>query len=182
MGEILKRTSVPLSYSWLYREGAPRMLMQMLNIYGTIEVPGDGNNPVILAWADTLGIKDYKHDSIAWCGLAMAIVAHRAGKEVPKGALWAKSWGSFGRPAKIPMLGDVMVFARKGGGAHVTMYIGEDEKTYFCMGGNQGNRVSIVRIQRARQLVTRRPIYREQPINVRRVFLEGKGEISTNEQ
>jgi uncharacterized protein (TIGR02594 family) len=110
----------------------------------------------------------------------MAVIAKRAGKDVPKSPLWALSWATFGKPANRPMLGDVLTFKRNGGG-HVSLYVGEDSSGYHCLGGNQSDAVTITRIAKSRLHSARRPIYNVQPANVRSVTLASTGAISTNE-
>jgi uncharacterized protein (TIGR02594 family) len=176
---------LPSKYAWLAKEGAPRMLIEALELYGTLETVGTKNNPTILAWAKEVGkdIQDvYTADSIPWCGLFMAVVAKRAAKEWPKTPLWALSWATFGKKVPEPMLGDVLVFTRQGGG-HVALYVGEDETAYHCLGGNQSDKVCISRIAKNRLYTARRPIYAiGQPANVRKVILKSDGELSSNEQ
>ena len=76
--------SIPTQYNWLLNEPAPKMLLEALKLYGTLETPGNSSNPIIIGWAKELGIdNDYSSDEIPWCGLEMAIVAKRAGKDVP---------------------------------------------------------------------------------------------------
>ena len=86
---------------------------------------------------------------VPWCGLFMAVVAQRAGKEIPKNDLSALAWANFGVKADTAMLGDVLVFKRKGGG-HVGLYCSEDDNYYYVLGGNQGDRVSIAKIDKKR--------------------------------
>ncbi len=115
---------LPSRYAWLAREPGPKMIVEALKLFGTMEKPGAANNPTIVAWAKEVGgeVADvYKADSIPWCGLFMAVVAKRAGKEPPKHPLWALSWSAFGAKAPAPALGDVLVFVRSGGG-HVGLY------------------------------------------------------------
>jgi uncharacterized protein (TIGR02594 family) len=175
---------LPSRYGWLAREPGPKMLIEALKLFGTIEGAGNKNNATILAWAKEVGgeVKDvYSQDSIPWCGLFMAVVATRAGKDVPKHPLWALSWSAWGAKVDRPMLGDVLTFTRNGGG-HVTMCVGEDDASYYCLGGNQSDSVCITRIAKARLYAARRPLYREQPANVRVVKLASNGAaLSTNE-
>lgn len=178
--------SLPKQYQWLNQEQGPKMIIEALAYYGEMEVSGSGNNPVIMAWARELSIqKQYTNDDTAWCGLFMAIVAKRAGKQLPFSnleALWARNWVKFGVPTAKAMLGDVLVFQRPNGGGHVGLYVGEDRLAYHVLGGNQGNRVSIVRILKVRMVASRRPVYSiAQPSNVRQILLEQSGSISTNE-
>lgn len=177
-------TQLPPTYRWLADEPGPKMLREALSLYGTLEVPGVGNSPAILAWVAQVGEKGlgapYRHDSTPWCGAFMAIVAQRAGKPLPPIPLRAMSWLAFGVPSSTPMLGDVLVFARSGGG-HVALYTGEDDRAYHCLGGNQSDAVTIARIAKTRLHAARRPGYRSQPANVRRVILSSAGALSQNE-
>jgi uncharacterized protein (TIGR02594 family) len=174
---------LPSRYGWLAREPGPKMLVAALKLFGTLEKPGSANNPTIVAWAKEVGgeVADvYKADSIPWCGLFMAVVAKRAGKEVPKHPLWALSWSAFGARSPDASLGDVLVFTRNGGG-HVGLYAGEDKTAFHVLGGNQSDRVCITRVAKARLYAVRRPLYRVQPANVRSIVLEASGALSLNE-
>lgn len=174
--------NLPLQYKWLLDEPGPKMLLEFLKIYGVAEVDGDGDNPTILAWAKETRLNAvYKHDSTAWCGLEMAVIAKRAGKPVPTNPLWALNWAKFGvKVTDGAKLGDVLVFKRKGGG-HVALYVGEDDICYHCAGGNQSNKSNIVRKDKARLYAIRRPIYINQPANVRKVYLSPEGAIDNRE-
>jgi uncharacterized protein (TIGR02594 family) len=174
---------LPSRYAWLAREPGPKMIVEALKLFGTMEKPGSANNPTIVAWAREVGgeVADvYKADSIPWCGLFMAVVAKRAGKEPPKHPLWALSWSAFGAKTDMPALGDVLVFTRSGGG-HVGLYVGEDASAYHVLGGNQSDSVCITRIAKARLYAARRPLYRVEPANVRPIRLEATGALSLNE-
>lgn len=175
---------LPTAYAWLANESGPRMLVEALKLYGTTEKAGSANNPVILHWAEELGMKDYTADSIPWCGLFIAKVAHEAGKDVAQGALMARSWLRWGAESKTPALGDVLVFwrgSRRGISGHVGLYVGEDAQAYHVLGGNQGDAVSIVRISKSRLLGARRQYRVGPPANVRRVRLMANGGLSGNE-
>lgn len=171
---------LPKTYSWLATEPGPKMITEALKLYGTRERQGSGNNPVILEWARELGLRDYTADSIPWCGLFVSICAHRAGKPLAASPLWARSWAKWGSPSPDAALGDVLVFARNGGG-HVALYVGEDENYYHCLGGNQGDAVSIVRVSKSRCIAVRRFYSAGAPANVRPVNLAANGTPSTNE-
>jgi uncharacterized protein (TIGR02594 family) len=174
--------ALPSDYIWLLNEPGPKMLLEALKLYGIKEVPGPGDNPVILEWAKETGLqRDYKHDATAWCGLAMAVIAKRAGKQVPPGPLWALNWAAFGNKVTDgAKLGDVIVSKRQGGG-HVAIYVGEDAECYHCLGGNQSDMVNIVRKPKTRVYAIRRPVYVNQPVNVRKVLLSDSGSIDNNE-
>jgi uncharacterized protein (TIGR02594 family) len=175
-------------YQWLAAEGGPKMLNEAINLIDVIETPGTANNPVIIAWAKEVGADVaavYKSDEIPWCGLFMAVVVKRSGRQVVKDPLWALNWGTFGTHAETPMLGDVLCFVRttpdgkKAG--HVAIYVGEDAKCYHILGGNQSDKVCIVRKDKSQLYVARRPNYINQPKNVRQIILPESGELSTKE-
>lgn len=171
--------NLPEQYKWLSKEPGPKMLMEAIKLYGIKEVIGSIHNPVILSWAEQLGLKQYKADEIPWCGLFVAYLALMAGKIPVKDPLWAQNWGNWGKPSE-PELGAVLVFVRNGGG-HVGLYVGEDLECYHVLGGNQGNAVSITRIIKKRCTAIRALYKVGKPENVRRIWLTASGEVSTNE-
>jgi uncharacterized protein (TIGR02594 family) len=173
-------SKLPTQYAWLAQEPGPRMLVEALKLYGTTEKSGPGNNPVILAWAGECGIRGYGADSIPWCGLFVAICAHRAGKPLPPNPLWARDWATWGEPSLKPALGDVLVFRRDSGG-HVGLYVGEDGLAYHVLGGNQGDAVSIKRIAKNRLIAAQRLYSVGVPDNVRTLRLAASGALSRNE-
>jgi uncharacterized protein (TIGR02594 family) len=161
----------------------PRMVTEARPLLGTLEKPGLANNPTILAWAKELGLEHgYTADSVPWCGLFMALVAHRAGKAPPLNPLWALNWCHFGLPAGQPCLGDVLVFMRNGGG-HVGMYVGEDHAGYYrVLGGNQSDKVCVERIAKSRLHDARIPPFNiGMPESRHPIILDGWGRISENE-
>lgn len=173
---------LPQHYRWLADEPAPRLIIEGLKEFGVKEVPGDGDNPVILSWAKEVGLeRSYREDIVPWCGLYMAVIAKRAGKDVPATPLWARSWAHWGYPSPEAQLGDVLVFTR-GGGGHVGLYVGEDSACYHVLGGNQSDMVCITRILKSRCIAVRRQYTYGPPKNVRRIVLEASGEISRNER
>ena len=176
--------NIPKKYAWLDDEKSPRILNEALRHYGVKEFDGNKNNPLILDWARELGLSGfYTSDSIPWCGLFMALVATRAGWDVPKGvlALRAREWEKWGNKAETAMLGDVLVFARKGGG-HVGLYVGENKTSYYVLGANQNNEVNIITIDKKRCVAVRRSPWKvAQPSNVRQIFLDTKEKLSHNE-
>jgi uncharacterized protein (TIGR02594 family) len=171
-----------MSYAWLKKETAPKILVEAVKHIGVKEIVGKQHNPTILSWAKALGLeKVYTNDEIPWCGLFVAYCAHAAGLDVVKHPLWALNWNKYGNVAKVAMLGDVLTFTRNGGG-HVGIYVGEDATHYHVLGGNQNNSVSVSRIAKDRLSQARRTAWKvAQPASVRVVHLEAKGVITTNE-
>jgi uncharacterized protein (TIGR02594 family) len=171
-----------MSYAWLKKETAPKILVEAVKHIGVKEIVGKQHNPTILSWAKVLGLeKVYTNDEIPWCGLFVAYCAHASGLQVVKHPLWALNWNKFGNVAQVPMLGDVLTFTRNGGG-HVGIYVGEDNTHYHVLGGNQNNSVSVSRIAKDRLSQARRTAWKiAQPASVRVVHLAAKGVVTTNE-
>lgn len=176
-------------YQWLQKELGPRHLLKAVELYGTEEVVGPIHNPVIMGWAKETALeKVYTSDEIPWCGLYAAIVMKRSDipgspRPIPNNPLRALSWNNFGVQVNSDnaMLGDVLTFTRNGGG-HVGFYVGEDDTAFHVLGGNQGNKVSIVRINKSRLSQVRRPLYHTKPLNIRKIYLDSNGtQLSTNE-
>jgi hypothetical protein len=74
-------------------------------------------------------------------------------------AVCAKDWARW--RANLAS-GAVLVFDRADGG-HVGLYVGADLTSYQVLGGNQGDRVSIMRLERSRCVARRWPINRPEP-------------------
>lgn len=192
---------IPKKFAYLLQEPlAPLMVRIGLDMLGLIEGAGDIDNPVITAFADEVARAHpttynrwagdfYNKDSIPWCGLWMAVVACRAAQGraerlPPPKYLAALSWSSWGVPVALEeaSVGDVMVLVRQGGG-HVTMNVGMTPggKSFFGLGANQNNRVSIAEFGCDRVYAVRRPPYLERPPGARRVFVDSSGTLSTDE-
>lgn len=178
---------LPAEYKWLESlpDGEPpKVIVEGLSLMGMTEIAGKDHNPAILGMARALGIDAiYKSDEVAWCGLFAAYCLTRAGKFIPlKGwdLLRALKFKAFGIPVSEAMLGDVLIFQREGGG-HVGFYIAESKNSYFVLGGNQSNKVSITEIDKNRCAGIRRPVYINQPRSVNKYVLTSTGQLSTNE-
>lgn len=130
-------------------------LQEARRLLGVREKVGPGSNHIILDWATAAGIP-YKSDDIAWCGLFVAhcISATLSGETLPANPLGAQNWKRFGGPCAAQP-GAVLVFWREKPSSwkgHVGFYVGEDAAAYYVLGGNQGDKVSVVRIARDRLL------------------------------
>lgn len=172
-----------MNYEWLKKETAPRHLVEAVKLLGTKEVPGIKSNPAIMAWAKEVGIEDiYRNDDMAWCGLFVAVTILRAGRDPLRryAAIRAREWQNWGIEADEAELGDLLVFIRNGGG-HVGYYVGEDEKCYHVLGGNQSNTVNVMRLEKVRCIAIRRPQYNNKPANIRSISLAATGQVSSNE-
>jgi len=51
--------TLPQRYNWLYNESSPKMLVEAIRHYGTLELKGKGSNPNIKAWAKEVGVSGW---------------------------------------------------------------------------------------------------------------------------
>ncbi len=174
-------------YAWLSTlADAPIMIKEAVKLgkLNTHEIPGPKFNPEILKLAEIAGVLNiYKNDDVAWCAVAQTAICILANKDVPftgYDRLRAVSFLKFGTPIADPVLGDILVFTRTGGG-HVGMYIGEDEECYHVVGGNQSNQYNITRILKSRLSGARRPKYNIMPKAAKKYFLSPTGKVSLDE-
>lgn len=170
-----------MSHDYIYKLEGPNVILEARRLIGVKEIPGPKHNKEIMAWADEVEV-DYNDDETPWCGLFVAVVMKRAAKPVVKGPLWARGWLNWGNVVKgDPVLGDLLVFDRGKGKGHVGFYVGEDKTAYHVLGGNQGNEVSIDRIEKSRLLGVRNFYAKAQPAYCKRIFVSSDGALSTNE-
>jgi len=148
---------------------------------GVAEIVGPKNNPTIMAWAKKLGAKilgiNVTDDESPWCGLFVAQCMNEVGIKPASVAVRASSWDKWGVRV-VPTLGCVLRFQRPGGG-HVGFYVGENKTHYLVLGGNQGNKVSIASIEKARCVEARWPT--GLPGTTKPVFTTITGAASQNE-
>ncbi len=130
---------------------------------GTREAPGAANSPTIMGWAKRLGTKvlgiAYNADSVPWCGVFVAACMQEARLPSAPIAVRASAWATYGQKLRFDRLapGAILVFQRTGGG-HVGFYVGEDTTAYHVLGGNQGDAVTIMRIEKVRCVAARWPV------------------------
>jgi len=98
---------------------------------------------------------------LPWCGDAMDTALELALPKEPRpGRLgenpyWAKNWALLG-VSTLPCYGAIAAFVRPSGG-HVGVLVGQTAKQYLVLGGNQGDSVSKVLIDKTRCIATRWP-------------------------
>lgn len=124
-----------------------QLLKIAFNELGTEEIVGEQNNPEVLKYARETGISGITSDEIAWCSTFINWVAMKAGLQYTKKAN-ARSWLNVGQKVNSPEPGDIVVFWRESPQSwkgHVAIFLGisPDRKRVYCLGGNQGNRVSV---------------------------------------
>ena len=183
--------ALPDRYAWLLKEPGPKMVVEALKLYGKGQMqPGwveEANFVRGTPYANQ-EIDLYNDDSISWSGLAMAIAAARSAEGQPdlyppNNYLAALAWTSWGEAIAEDkaMLGDVLVFVRSGGG-HVAIYVGEDSGAFHILGANEPDAFNITRKAKSTLYAVRRPSYRNQPANVRKIFMGDDGPLCVNEQ
>ena len=124
-----------------------QLLKIAFNELGTEEIVGNQDNPEVLKYANDTGITGITNDEIPWCSTFVNWVAWKAGLQFTKKAN-ARSWLNVGTKVTSPEPGDVVVFWRESPQSwkgHVGIFLGvsADRKRVYCLGGNQGNRVSV---------------------------------------
>ena len=114
---------------------------------GQIEIKGDEHNTSIVNYAKEAGFEWVNDDETPWCSIFVNWCAEKADLK-GTGKANARSWLLAGSPTINPEPGDIVVFWRdridswKG---HVGIFLGYSKNTtrVYCLGGNQGNQVSI---------------------------------------
>jgi uncharacterized protein (TIGR02594 family) len=124
-----------------------QLLKIAFNELGTEEIVGEKHNPQVLKYASDTNIKGITTDEIAWCSTFVNWVAWKSGLQY-SGKANARSWLNVGTKVTIPEPGDIVVFWRESPQSwkgHVGIFMGFsfDKKRVYCLGGNQGNRVSV---------------------------------------
>ena len=123
----------------------PRWLVLARSHIGVTERPGDEHEPLILHWLTTtsLGRWGRGRDETPWCSAFVNAMLERAGLEGTKSAM-ARSWLGWGVPCE-PRIGAVVVLPRgQPPAGHVGFVSSLRAGAMEVLGGNQGNRVSVV--------------------------------------
>ncbi|SDG82160.1 C40 family peptidase [Psychroflexus sediminis] len=129
---------------------------------GVKEVSGSGANEKIIQYAKDCNFIDYTSDETAWCSLFINWVAHKA-RVKRSHSLAARSWLLTGVPTDHPEPGDIVIFWRESLDSwkgHVGIFMGfsQDGHRIYCLGGNQGNQVSVTAYPSSQLLGFRRPV------------------------
>jgi len=115
---------------------------------GQKEIEGPEDNDTIVGYAKESGFDWVNDDETAWCSIFVNWVAMKAGLKRSELAN-ARSWLNVGLNVDdSPEPGDVVIFWRgseDGWQGHVGFYFGfsQDGTRVYCLGGNQGNQVSL---------------------------------------
>jgi uncharacterized protein (TIGR02594 family) len=165
----------------------PPWFNELLGMMGTHETR---DHAALSLWLASDGATVGDPSSIPWCGDAVETAIRLAlpGIPVPENPYLASNWTKWGVPCK-PALGCLLVFWRGSPDSwqgHIGFYAGESDSSYYVLGGNQKNSVSIAPISktRLRKGGSRWPdhtMHPDVPPPSDRVVRMSGGTISTNE-
>ncbi len=134
----------------------PPWIARARSYLGLAEIPGPGTHPTIARWLGALG-GWWSDDETAWCGTFVAACLTETGQPKPRAWFRARAYLEYGHQIDRMAYGSIVVFER-GGGGHVGFVVGRDARNrVMCLGGNQGNRVSIAPFETWRILGYRWP-------------------------
>ena len=124
-------------------DGDPPWFNCMTKMLGLYEAPGAADNPAIIKMAQACGGKikrDYVHDSIPWCALALNYALEAEGFP-GNDSLWALDFRNYGHRLAGPARGAIATKKRSGGG-HVFLVVGRTKDGMIIgRGGNQSDMV-----------------------------------------
>lgn len=115
---------------------------------GQKEISGPEHNPTIINYAKEAGFSWVNDDETPWCSIFVNWVANKAGLKGSNEAN-ARSWLLTGLNVDMtPEPGDIVIFWRGSPDSwlgHVGIFFGFsiDGERVYCLGGNQGNQVSV---------------------------------------
>ncbi|WP_088125057.1 C40 family peptidase [Roseivirga misakiensis] len=124
-----------------------KLLALAFNELGVSEIQGPEHEERILTYAHESGFESINDDETPWCSIFINYCCVKLNLE-HTGKANARSWMHVGKKTKNPKPGDIVVFWRESiqsWKGHVAIFTGfsADGTQVFCLGGNQGNRVSI---------------------------------------
>jgi len=128
----------------------PAWLARAHEEMGVAETPGAASNPRVMAYFKACGSSaDWvKGDSTPWCGGFVGAMMAAEGFVLPSEPLRARAWLGWGNAIETPKPGAVVVLTRGGDPAsgHVALFrqFSEDRTKVYVLGGNQGDKVSIL--------------------------------------
>jgi uncharacterized protein (TIGR02594 family) len=156
----------------------PKWLTYARTKIGEREIAGPRHNPWIVRGLAKLKAW-WSDDETPWCGFFVAHCMEEVGIPFPKHWYRAKGWVEYGSRLRSTHVapGAILVFDRAGGG-HVGFYVGESLRYFYVLGGNQGNKVSIVPIAKERCVAIRWP--KDEAVIGKMVYMTG-GKVSKNE-
>ena len=129
-------------------DGMPPWLARATALLGLYEYSGSADNPLILEMARVCGgaiARDYKHDDIPWCALAVNYILIASGFPGDD-SLWALDFQKYGAKLPGPAVGAIATKKRYSGGklvgGHVFFVVGRTKDGAIVgRGGNQSDMI-----------------------------------------
>ena len=114
---------------------------------GQKEIEEPEKNPANVNYAKEAGFEWVDDDETPWCSIFLNWCALNSGLQ-GSNQVNARSWLLFGKPTENLEPGDVVFFWRESPDSwkvHVGLFFGfsKDASRVYCLGGNQGNQVSL---------------------------------------
>jgi len=137
------------------------LLLTALGEFDVREIVGKKDNRRIVDYFEIMGVSSKRiKDETAWCSAFLNAICIMANYE-RTGELTARSWLDAGiAPTEgRQRIGDVCILWRESPTSwkgHVGLLIREDERHVWLLGGNQRNRVCIMKYRKSRVLGYRR--------------------------
>lgn len=129
-------------------------VINALKYYGVRSIYGKESDKDILKFFEAIGHDWVTNDEVPWCAAFLNYILQISGMENTR-KLNARSFLEIGEKVTEPKLGDIAVFWRLdplGTLGHVGIFVAENEKHVFVLGGNQKEEVNIMPIPKVRLL------------------------------
>ena len=142
------------------------------------------DNAKLRAWLKSDGPTLGDPKALPWCGdfvdtaIDLALPGEPRVGPLAENPYWALNWLHFGKKVE-PRLWAIGAFKRPGGG-HVGFLVGQDATRFYVLGGNQGDSVSVVPIDKTRLQGARWPITFPDP-GLALPLMSSKAKASRNE-
>lgn len=158
--------------------------MSWLNIakkfLGTKEIKGAKDNPLIIKMYQDVGHSWVNHDETAWCAAFVGSVLKNDGLPYLQ-TLTARDYLNYGKRLSKPKEGAIVIFWRDSKNSwkgHVGFVTKWTDKYVWCLGGNQRDSVSEVRMSRDKVLGYRWPDQRPKELLVTKTVRKNSTKLS----
>lgn len=132
----------------------PPWMKESRKFIGLQEIHGSKHNPAILRWWQLIRAP-FTDDETPWCAGFVGGILESLGIKSTRSAA-ARSYATFGKKLTRPAQGCIVTFwrgSRSGWSGHVAFLAGMTEAgDLWCVGGNQGDKVSIAKFSGERLL------------------------------
>lgn len=127
----------------------PVWLIEAFRKINVKEVKGEDDNPEIVSWWKRIFRGGIKDDETPWCAAFVGAMLEGVGVRSSRFES-AGSYRTWGVPCPTPLYGAVCVLSRPGGN-HVAFCVGRtDDGKIALLGGNQGDQVSVMVVDKSK--------------------------------